>query len=75
MPVAPKKEVAKFARHAQQEFDNWLKKISGGHITLDRLITVAGSIPILGNIIAAIDTILAVRSIYNKGLNNANAFD
>ena len=75
MPVAPEKEVAKFARHAQQEFDNWLKRISGGHITLDRLITFAGGTPILGNIIAAIDTILAVRSIYNKGLNNADAFD
>lgn len=47
-------------------FDQWLREISDGWLTLDRILTVAGSIPILGNIIAAIDTILDIIAMIKK---------
>ncbi|EHD1638550.1 RHS repeat protein [Salmonella enterica] len=40
-----------------EEFDRWLRKISDGMITLERVRTVAGALPVVGNIIALIDTI------------------
>lgn len=47
-------------------FDKWLKEISGGWLTLDRLLMVAGSMPVLGNIIAAIDTVLDIVAMMKK---------
>lgn len=70
MPVAPEKEIAKSASNARDEFDRWLQSISNGYITLDRL----GALPILGNTIAAVDTIISIRNIYIKG-RNANFID
>jgi len=39
-------------------FDKWLRKISNDYVTLERLSTVAGSLPIIGNIMALIDAIM-----------------
>ncbi|WP_175916699.1 MULTISPECIES: RHS repeat-associated core domain-containing protein [unclassified Burkholderia] len=36
-------------------FDNWLRSVSGGYITLGRIKEVSGALPVLGNIIAAVD--------------------
>jgi len=36
-------------------FDAWLQEISGGWVTLARLQQAAGSLPVLGNIMAAVD--------------------
>ncbi|WP_426197712.1 hypothetical protein, partial [Massilia sp. DWR3-1-1] len=33
-------------------FDKWLRKISCDYVTLERLSTVAGSLPVIGNIMA-----------------------
>ena len=39
------------------DFDAWLRKISDGYITLDRLETVASVVPVVGNVIAAASTV------------------
>jgi len=39
-------------------FDKWLRKISYDYVTLERLSTVAGSLPVIGNIMALIDAIM-----------------
>ncbi|KVF22137.1 hypothetical protein WJ07_17875 [Burkholderia vietnamiensis] len=36
-------------------FDNWLRTASGGYVTLARIKEVSAAIPVLGNIIAAVD--------------------
>ena len=47
-------------------FDKWLRKISGDYVTLERLTTVAGSLPVLGNIMALIDAIMDLIGIIEK---------
>jgi hypothetical protein len=37
--------------------DEWLREISGGYITLPRIQYVLGSLPIVGNVIAAVDVL------------------
>ncbi len=44
----------------RKAIDDWLRSISGGYITLDRLLTVAGALPIVGNVLAAIDAVCDV---------------
>ncbi|QRR05248.1 RHS family protein [Burkholderia sp. MS455] len=36
-------------------FDNWLRTASGGYVTLERIKEVSAAMPVLGNIIAAVD--------------------
>ncbi|MCR6477814.1 RHS domain-containing protein [Variovorax sp. ZS18.2.2] len=49
------------------KLDEWLRYISGGWITLGTLATVAGSIPVVGNIMALADAIMdVVRMIQKK---------
>ncbi|WP_347904711.1 RHS repeat-associated core domain-containing protein [Pseudomonas purpurea] len=38
-------------------FDTWLRSISGDVVTLDRIKNVAGSLPVLGNIMALVDAL------------------
>lgn len=38
-------------------FDAWLRSISGGVVTLDRIKGVAGSLPVVGNIMALVDAL------------------
>ncbi|HEY0062723.1 MAG TPA: DUF6531 domain-containing protein, partial [Telluria sp.] len=47
-------------------FDKWLRKISYDYVTLERLSTVAGSLPVIGNIMALIDAIMDVVGIIEK---------
>lgn len=49
-------------------FDKWLRKISHDYVTLERLSTVAGSLPVIGNIMALIDAIMDIVEIIQKGL-------
>ncbi|MWL90375.1 hypothetical protein GA566_23395 [Cupriavidus sp. SW-Y-13] len=39
------------------EFDAWLQEVSGGAVTLDRIRMVAGSVPVVGNIMALVDAL------------------
>ncbi|WP_390347993.1 RHS repeat-associated core domain-containing protein [Variovorax boronicumulans] len=42
---------------AKKVVNDWLKSISGGYVTVDRVMTFASVVPILGNILAAIDAV------------------
>ena len=70
---APEVAVAPLNTIAEQDvgaaaaaFDKWLRKISYGYVTLERLSTVAGSLPVIGNIIALIDAIMDVVWVIQK---------
>src|SRR5438270_7426789 len=47
-------------------FDKWLRKISYDYVTLERLSTVAGSLPVIGNIMALIDAIMDMVQVTQK---------
>jgi RHS repeat-associated protein len=47
-------------------FDKWLRKISYDYVTLERLSTVAGSLPVIGNIMALIDAIMDMVEVIQK---------
>ncbi|WP_137173558.1 glycohydrolase toxin TNT-related protein [Massilia sp. HP4] len=47
-------------------FDKWLRKISGDYVTLERLSTLAGSLPVIGNIMALIDAIMDMVGVTQK---------
>jgi len=49
-------------------FDKWLREISHDYITLERLSTVAGSLPVIGNIMALIDAVMDIVGIIKKYL-------
>nr|WP_314546113.1 RHS repeat-associated core domain-containing protein [uncultured Massilia sp.] len=49
-------------------FDKWLRKISYDYVTLERLSTVAGSLPVIGNIMALIDAIMDIVEVIQKYL-------
>jgi RHS repeat-associated protein len=50
-------------------FDKWLRKISYDYVTLERLSTVAGSLPVIGNIMALIDAIMDIVQVIQKTIN------
>lgn len=54
---------------AAAAFDKWLRKISYDYVTLDRLSTVAGSLPVIGNIMALIDAIMDMVQVIQKTIN------
>jgi RHS repeat-associated protein len=47
-------------------FDKWLRKMSYDYVTLERLSTVAGSLPVIGNIMALIDAIMDMVQVIQK---------
>ena len=47
-------------------FDKWLREVTDGYITLERVQTVAGSLPVLGNILALVDVLGDLVAIYEK---------
>ena len=68
--VAPLNTIAKEDIGAgAAAFDKWLRKISDGYITLERLSTVAGSLPVIGNIMALIDTIMDMVVVIQNTIN------
>jgi hypothetical protein len=50
-------------------FDKWLRKFSHDYITLERLLTVAGSVPVIGNIMALIDAVMDIVGVIQKLIN------
>jgi len=50
-------------------FDKWLRKISDDYVTLERLSTVAGSLPLIGNIMALIDAIMDIVGVIQSTIN------
>jgi len=53
---------------AAAAFDKWLRKISYDYVTLERLSTVAGSLPVIGNIMALIDAVMDVVGVIQKSI-------
>ena len=73
---APEVAVAPLNTIAQQDvgagaaaFDKWLRKISHDYVTLERLSTVAGSLPVIGNIMALIDAIMDIVTVIQNAIN------
>jgi RHS repeat-associated protein len=50
-------------------FDKWLRKISYDYVTLERLSTVAGSLPVIGNIMALIDAVMDIVQVIQRYIN------
>ncbi|CAI8851894.1 RHS repeat protein [Pseudomonas chlororaphis] len=46
-------------------FDAWLQSVSGGVVTLDRIQNVAGSLPVVGNIMALVDALGDIVTLSN----------
>ncbi|MDZ4021612.1 RHS repeat-associated core domain-containing protein [Pseudomonas sichuanensis] len=44
-------------------FDTWLREVSAGHATLERLKAVAGNVPVAGNSIALIEALGAIATL------------
>ena len=73
---APEVAVAPLNTIARQDigagaaaFDKWLRRISNDYVTLERLSTVAGSLPVIGNIMALIDAIMDIVGVIQKYAN------
>ena len=47
-------------------FDKWLRKVSQDHVTLERVSILAGSLPIIGNIMAVIDAVMDMVGMVQK---------
>ena len=70
--VAPLNTIAKEdIAAASKAVDEWLRSFTGGYVTLDRLTTVLGSIPIVGNIMALVDVVLDMVTILDKKSTDA----
>ncbi len=54
---------------AAAAFDKWLRTISHDYVTLERLNTVAGSLPVVGNIMALIDAIMDIVLVIQNTIN------
>jgi hypothetical protein len=51
---------------ASRRFDRWLREISGGVVTLERMKNVAGGLPVVGNVIALVDLALDIKELHGK---------
>jgi RHS repeat-associated protein len=60
---------------AAGEVDRWLQSISGGYVNLERIKTVAGALPIIGNIMSLVDALCDVIAIVTrKARSEAESF-
>ncbi|TKC89206.1 sugar-binding protein [Trinickia terrae] len=59
--IAPLVQIVKEdAASAVDQFDAWLKSVSDGYITFDRVKSVANAIPVVANILSAIDVVMDI---------------
>ncbi|UVK80973.1 DUF6531 domain-containing protein [Pseudomonas sichuanensis] len=62
--ITPLAEIqAKDVGRGAAVFDAWLREISAGHATLERLKAIAGNVPVAGNSIALIDALGAIATL------------
>ena len=54
------------ATRGVNRFDKWLRDISSGVVTLDKLAVVAGAVPVIGNAMAVVDTVFSIKEIVEK---------
>ncbi|MBU6487315.1 MAG: hypothetical protein KGQ57_05770 [Burkholderiales bacterium] len=60
---------------AIDSLDVWLRHISKGLITVERLKTVAQTVPVLANIFAAVDAVMDIKAMIEHGDKPIDAFD
>ncbi|KAG8150172.1 RHS repeat-associated core domain-containing protein [Burkholderia catarinensis] len=56
-------------------FDKWLIKVSGGAVNVSRLKMVAENVPVLANIFAAVDAVLDIKEMIERGSKAIGMFD
>ncbi|RQH01655.1 RHS repeat-associated core domain-containing protein [Paraburkholderia dinghuensis] len=62
--VAPLATIAKEdAGSALEQFDAWLKSVSDGYITLERVEQLANCIPVVSNILSAVDVVMDIKQL------------
>ncbi|MNK96173.1 hypothetical protein D3C87_1164420 [compost metagenome] len=55
---------------AAGEVDQWLRSISDGYVNLERIRTVAGALPVIGNIMSLVDALCDIIAIITKKASN-----
>ena len=74
--VKPLNEVAiADINNSKQKIDKWLKDHTHQLVGLDLVSNVLGTVPIIGNVMAAIDVVTDILHIYDKGYQKADVFD
>ena len=74
--VKPLNEVAiADINNSKAKIDQWLKKHTYDLVGLDLVSSVLGTVPIIGNVMAAIDVVTDLFQIYDKGYQKADLFD
>lgn len=56
-------------------FDKWLISVSGGVVNVGRLKMVAENVPVLANIFAAVDAVLDIKEMIERGNKSIDMFD
>lgn len=74
--VKPLNEVSiKDINNSKQKIDKWLLDHTHQLVGLNLVSSVLGTVPIIGNVMAAIDVVTDIFQIYEKGYQNADVFD
>ena len=74
--VKPLNEVSiKDINNSKQKIDKWLKDHTHQLVGIDLVASVLGTVPIIGNVMAAIDVVSDIFQIYENGYQNADVFD
>ena len=60
--IAPTKTLIPDAKKQVLSFDDWLKKETNNYVSLSTLAAAAGAIPVLGNVLAAVDVLSSVKN-------------
>ncbi|MFM0023170.1 RHS repeat-associated core domain-containing protein [Paraburkholderia azotifigens] len=72
--IAPLNTIVKEdAGSALEQFDAWLKGVSDGYVTLQRVEQLANVIPVVSNILSAIDVVLDIKRLMQS--QSKDAFD
>ncbi|WP_052877928.1 RHS repeat-associated core domain-containing protein [Chromobacterium subtsugae] len=65
IPATPQ-TAAKALQQTGQDFDQWLRSISGGHLTVESLRTIASAVPVVGNLISIGDVVVDIVDMSDK---------
>ena len=60
--IAPVNTLIPDAKKQVLSFDDWLKKQTNNYVSLSTLAAAAGAIPVLGNVLAAVDVLSSVKN-------------
>ena len=71
--IAPTKTLIPDAKKQVLSFDDWLKKETNNYVSLSTLAAAAGAIPVLGNVLAAVDVLSSVKNMMQS--DSVDIFD